>query len=268
MLRDVLKKHNIGMDPGFRLRGEEHGRIEAVTDTGFALGIGLLLISTQSPENLHQLIDFTRDLLPFGMCMSLIMLVWYQHYIFFLRYGFRNSAIVVLNTVLVFIILFYVYPLKFLAQLLVLIYGTLLGRLVGAETSMGTELQEMIGGASVARLMAIYGLGAAGIFFVLVFMYRYALRHSAALELTELEVFDTKTSVAANLIMALIPLASVVLALTIPHAVIGPMLSGFTYVLYFPAMLIFGRKANRQRLLLLRGSAAPSVAQDAPDTGE
>jgi hypothetical protein len=39
MLRDVLKKHNIGMDPGFRLRGEEHGRIEAVTDTGFALGI-------------------------------------------------------------------------------------------------------------------------------------------------------------------------------------------------------------------------------------
>jgi hypothetical protein len=66
--------------------------------------------------------------------MSLIMLVWYQHYIFFLRYGFRNSAIVVLNTVLVFIILFYVYPLKFLAKLLVLIYGTLPGRLVGAET--------------------------------------------------------------------------------------------------------------------------------------
>ena len=83
MLRDVLKKHNIGMDPGFRLRGEEHGRIEAVTDTGFALGI-----------------------------------------------------------------------------------------------------------------------------------------------------------------------------------------SGFTYVLYIPAMLIFGRKANRQRLLLLRGSAAPSVAQDALDTEE
>jgi hypothetical protein len=76
------------------------------------------------------------------------------------------------------------------------------------------------------------------------------------------------SSVAANLIMALIPLASVVLALTIPHAVIGPMLSGFTYVLYIPAMLIFGRKANRQRLLLLRGSAAPSVAQDAPDTEE
>ena len=128
MIRD-LKKTLVGMNKEFRFRGEEQSRIETVSDAGFALAIGLLLISVSSPSNYNDLIAFTKDLVPFAMCIALIMLVWYQHFIFFLRYGLKNSKIVALNTILLFIILFYVYPLKFLAKTLSLIYGGMISGL-------------------------------------------------------------------------------------------------------------------------------------------
>lgn len=252
MLRTIAKKHYIGMNAEFRYRGEEPTRIEALSDAGFALAIGLLLISTQSPGNFSELLEFTRDIIPFALCIALIMLVWFQHFIFFLRYGFRNSVIVVLNTILIFIILFYVYPLKFLAKLLVLIYGSLLGRALGMDLHLSEAMQGMMGKGDMGVLMTIYGLGAAGIFLVLMFMYRYALKHADELELNAIEVFDTRASVYANLIMASIPLLSVLVALLVPHHVAGPALSGFIYLLYWPAMTVFGKRNTRKRKALLQ----------------
>ena len=46
MFRDVIKKHYMGMNQGFRYRGEEPGRLENFSDAVFALAITLLLIST------------------------------------------------------------------------------------------------------------------------------------------------------------------------------------------------------------------------------
>jgi magnesium-transporting ATPase (P-type) len=238
------------MNQQFRFRGEEPSRIENLSDAGFALAIGLLLISTSAPQTFDQLLDFTKDILSFAMCITLILLVWYQHVIFFMRYGFRNTRIVVLNTLLLFIILFYVYPLKFLARYLVTLYSALLGI---DDTAYG-RLQEMIAWDDISSLMIVYGLGASAIFFVLTLMYRYALKEAVALDLNAIELFDTRTSVTTNFLMGLIPLLSVLAASLITNPIWNGSISGFMYFLYFPVMMLYGKRVDRRRSALLNST--------------
>ena len=251
MLRSPVKKHFIGMNQDFRYRGEDSTRIEALSDSVFALAIALLLISTTSPGTYKELLIFTQDLIPLAVCIALIMLVWSEHFKFFLRYGFRGGAIVALNTILLFLLLFYVYPLKFLAKLLVNIYSGLLSPLFGIDTSVGKEIKNLITADEMTQLMVIYGLGAASLFLVLMLMYRYALKRKNELALNEIEIFDTKASVYANLLMASIPLLSVLLVLFIPDPIVGSAVSGFSYCLYWPIMTLFGKRSAKHREKLL-----------------
>jgi uncharacterized membrane protein len=248
MLRTLAKKHYLGMASTFRYRGEEPSRIEALSDSCFALAIGLLLISTKSPDTFEELFDFTKDLIPFALCLTMIMLVWHQHFVFFIRYGFRNAVIVVLNSILLLILLFYVYPLKFLARFLTNIYGSLLGNLFGMDIQNNIQLTN---GGDLPALMITYSWGVAGIFLVLMFMYRYALKNKEELELNEIEIFETKTSIISNMLMAGIALLSILLAMVIPHPIIGAFLAGCSYLLCWPVMVVFAKKRNTLRKAIL-----------------
>ena len=254
MLRELAKKHHIGMSTTFRFRGEEPSRIEGLSDSCFALAIGLLIISSKSPDTFSELVNFTKDLLPFALCMMMIMWVWYQHFIFFIRYGFRNTVVVGFNTLLLLIILFYVYPLKFLAKLLTKIYSSLLGKLFGWDSLVDNTMQSTQR-SDMSDLMVIYGAGVAGIFLVLMLMYRYALKHSDELGLNELEIFETKVSIYNNLLMASIPLLSILLSVLIPNPILGSIIGGFTYLLYWPVVHVFVRKTAKKRKLLREQSS-------------
>lgn len=260
MLRTAVKKHFIGMNQEFRYRGEDSTRIEALSDSVFALAIGLLLISTTAPGTFQELLIFTQDLLPFAMCIALITLVWFEHFKFFIRYGFRSGRIVLLNSILLFLLLFYVYPLKFLTKLLVKIYFGFIAPLFGIDTNVGKEINTMISATEMNQLMVIYGLGAASLFIVLMLMYRYALKQKGELELNEIEIFDTKASVVANLLMASIPLLSVFLVVVIPNPIVGSAVSGFTYFLYWPVMSLYGNRSEKQRKRLINQLVTPSVS--------
>src|SRR5690606_21142306 len=214
MIRESIKNHYIGMNREFRFRGEEPTRIETLSDAVFALAITLLLISSSPPITFYQLQAFTKDLIPFAICIALISLIWYEHFIFFLRYGFRNKYIVFLNILLLFIVLFYVYPLKFLARLLVILFTNFIHILQrGSPHATWQEFSFMMEGGTVTQLMVIYGLGAASIFIVLALMYRYALKKADELDLNEIERFDTRTSIRTNLLMASVPILSAIFAL-------------------------------------------------------
>jgi len=247
MIRDALKKHYLGMNQEFRFRGEEPGRLENFSDAVFALAITLLLISTSPPTTFQQIKRFVWDIIPFCACIALIIMIWHEHFTFFFRYGLRNGKVVFLNTLFLVIVLFYVYPLKFLTKLILFPVGYLVH-----QPELVTELKGMIRGDDMADLMIIYGLGAAGVFFILVLMYRYALKHAAELELNEIELFDTRMSMQSNLLMGAIPLLSVALAIIFRNQWYAGMVSGFTYMLYTPIMFIYGTRSTKNRKKLLR----------------
>lgn len=247
MIRDGLKRHYIGMNKEFRYRGEDAGRLEAISDSVFALAIALLLISTSAPKKFEDIILFTYELLPFAFCISLIILIWHEHVVFFLRYGLRNPKIIFLNAIFLFIVLYYVYPLKFLTKMLSLPIMYLFS---GNELFIN-NLTEMIHNDQVGDLMIIYGMGAALIFLTLAWMYHYAGKKADEMGLDEIERFDTKVSFKANLLMASIPLLSVLIALLFQRTLYVGAYSGFTYFLYTPLMFwYFTRSANRREELV------------------
>jgi len=248
MIREAVGKHYIGMSKEFRFRGEEPGRLENLSDGVFSLAITLLLISTNAPANFDQIKKFVWELIPFSACIVLFLLIWYEHFIFFFRYGLRNTKVIVLNTALLVIVLFYVYPLKFLLKLLLLYPLALLFD----EKNLRGELSEMLRVEDTGQLMIIYGLGAASIFLVLMLMYRYALKNARVLDLSKIEEFDTRASVNANFLMGSIPFLSVMLAFIFRNHHLVGLISGGAYFLYTPIMYVHGRRVGTRRRKLVK----------------
>jgi hypothetical protein len=157
---------------------------------------------------------------------------------------------VALNAAFLAIVLFYVYPLKFLTKLIEFPLSFILN-----DEALFTELSGMISGSDMADLMIIYGLGAASVFFVLALMYRYALKNSEELELNKIEVFDTKVSIRTNLLMGSVPIISVLMAIIFYSHWSAGMIAGFTYFLYPIVMFTHGKYVVKARIKLLSAHA-------------
>jgi len=111
----------------------------------------------------------------------------------------------------------------------------------------------------VGQLMIIYGVGAMLVFLVLCLMYRYALKQADALELSELERYDTRVSIRSNLLMASVPMMSVVLAVFLRNSLWAGSVAGFAYFLYTPMMFRYRYVADRKRKLLLEEISRKTV---------
>jgi uncharacterized membrane protein len=256
MIRETVGKNLVEAASTFRYRGRDTGRLENLSDGVFALAITLLLISTSPPTTIHQLKQFGWELIPFTICIVLIMIIWHEHFVFFYRYGLRDIKVIVLNTSFLIIVLFYVYPLKFLWRML-LLYP--LSKMFG-QTELQAEIATMFGTINdTAILMVIYGVGVASVYYLLAAMYWHALRKSARLELSPIEHFDTRVSVQSNLLMAIVPTISVLLALILrDHREVGTI-AGFTYFLYMPVMFTHGSMMGRKRAKLLKSQDTNST---------
>ena len=114
MIRAQLMRNGQAGRSGFRLRGTDVTRLEGFSDTVFGFAVTLLVVSLEVPTNFDDLLKTMRDLVPFAICFTILCLLWYQHYLFFRRYGLHDGAMIALNSLLLFVILAYIYPLKFL----------------------------------------------------------------------------------------------------------------------------------------------------------
>jgi uncharacterized membrane protein len=105
MLRAQLMHRDQETSNGFRLRGTEITRLEGFSDAVFAFAVTLLVVSLEVPTDFNKLVDSMRDLLPFALCFAILCHLWYEHHLFFRRYGLNDTTMVVLNSVLLFVIL-------------------------------------------------------------------------------------------------------------------------------------------------------------------
>ena len=113
MLREQLIKKEIG-GGAFRWRSHEISRVEGLSDAVFGFAITLLVVSLEVPKTFNELLSRNAGFR--GVCnlFHVLFTVWYNQYKFFRRYGLQDTLTVVLNGALLFVVLFYVYPLKFL----------------------------------------------------------------------------------------------------------------------------------------------------------
>jgi uncharacterized membrane protein len=249
MLQESFREHAQSKTKEFRFRGKEPGRLENFSDACFALAITLLLISTSPPSSFDQIRRFTWELIPFTICIIFIVLIWYEHFVFYYRYGLREGKVIIWNSLFIIIVLFYVYPLKFLFTRLTLVP---IAHMFDVEILKSDQSLIISYGDSAGQLMIIYGFGAAAVFLVITFMYKHALSKSEELQLSVLEIFDTKASIRSNFLMALIPLVSVLMAIIFySNPFLAGVIPGFTYFLYTPVMFINGSRAEKARNKLL-----------------
>ena len=241
-----------GHQNGFHFRGHEIKRIETFSDAVFAFAVTLLIVSLEVPRSFEELVISMRGFFPFAICFTLLMLIWHEQHTFFRRYGMEDVLTNSLNCALIFIVLFYVYPLKFLFTLIFsnTIYGA------GRSPLSITDAQAPV-------LMVIYGAGYMIIYFIFFLLYGHALRNKVSLQLTTLEQFDTRTKMYAQLILILVGLLSVITALVLPPAQAG--LAGIVYVLITVFLsLYYSIRGRMRRKIYHPDLTAPAEAQDIP----
>ncbi|HEY6978313.1 MAG TPA: TMEM175 family protein [Chitinophagaceae bacterium] len=226
MFRQSVAKKIQSSNKEFRLRGHEVKRIEAFSDAVFAFAVTLLIVSLEVPRSFEELIINMRGFFAFSICFLFLMLIWYEQNVFFRRYGLHDVVTITLNAILIFLVLFYVYPLKFLFTLM------FSDQIYGAGNS-----PFRITSNDVPELMVVYGMGFILIYLVFFLMYNHALRKKEELELTPAEQFDTRTKMFAHIILIAVGILSVVMSQLLPSQMAGS--SGFTYFLIGPAFYFF-----------------------------
>lgn len=232
-----------GQEHAFRLRGHEISRIEAFSDVVFGFSLTLLVVSLEVPHTYSELIADMRGFVPFAVCFALLAQVWWLHHNFFRRYGLDDAATATLNFVLLFVVLFYTYPLKF-------VFTGLFNEVTGhmEMRAPGGNVTGWMQPEQAPRLMVIYGLGYAAVFLIFVLLYRNALYRGEELELNALEIFDTRTSMMESGFQFLVGVTCASVAAILPPSIGG--LSGFLYFMIPIGMTIIGmrRGAARRKL--------------------
>ena len=242
MIREKLIDKGVGDQNKFRWRSHEISRIEGLSDAVFAFAVTLLVVSLEVPKTFDELMHAMRGFGTFAICFTLLFVVWFNQYKFFRRYGLQDNLTLVFNAVLLFVVLFYVYPLKFVFSFLINIFT---GGHAEVRLPNGTVQAMVESSDQVATLMIIFGAGYIAVFGVFALLYWHAYRKRAELELNELEVFDTRTDIRESLLNVAIAVVSVSLAIIGRGRLAG--MSGMTYMLTPLVMTLHGTLNGRRR---------------------
>ncbi|HEY2830330.1 MAG TPA: TMEM175 family protein [Thermoanaerobaculia bacterium] len=256
MLRDKLMHHE-PVD-GFRWRGHEIARIEGFSDAVFGFAITLLIVSLEVPKTSTELFATMRGFGAFLVTFFILSVIWYAQYLFFRRYGLVDRVTVILNLALLFTVLFFVFPLKFLFTVLL---GDPMMRHAKVMTPRG--LEPAILPQHRPLLYLIYGLGFVAIFVVFTLLYRHAYAMREKLELNEFEAWETQHSMRRMLIAVALGTAYLALAglEAIPkkNLMALDIVSVSIFILFFGLFLIM-LKMRRQRSRVRKEWIAKSAA--------
>ena len=231
VLRTSQMKRMSDFEDGFRLRGRDITRLESFSDAVFGFALTLLVVSLDVPKTFADLVATMHGFPAFALCFLFLALIWNGHYKFCRRFGLDDGTCRFLTCVMLFLVLFYVYPLKFLFNFSI---TSLLVEGLDRSTAMTAS--------QFSTLLVIYGLGFAAVYLAMTLLYLHAYRLRDVLELTELEKFDTRYQIARLLTLVVVGIVAAGLA-CIPSV---RNVSSFVYMLLFP-ILRTSRIIHRRR---------------------
>jgi uncharacterized membrane protein len=182
--------HHVHKPHEFRWRSREISRLEGLSDAVFGFAITLLIVALEVPKTSGELLETMRGFAAFALTFGVLYSLWYRQFMFFRRYGLEDSPTVALTGGLLFVVLFFVFPLKFFI-------GAMVNRLMGGGKTIrlpnGT-LERIIKPEHVPIMLSIYAAGLVAISLIFFLLYYHAYRKRQELDLNELEVFDTRRS--------------------------------------------------------------------------
>ncbi len=137
-------------------------RIEAFSDAVFAFAATLLVVSFGTDDSFSLIEVKATSFITFGVSFFVLVALWSVHYNFFRRTDYMDNWIIALNAVLLFVVLYYVFPLK-----------SLLDTWLGGN---GLNIEDF------SSLFQLYSLGFLMIFLCVSLMYLRTYKKTKSIE--------------------------------------------------------------------------------------
>jgi len=218
----------------FRWRGKEVSRLENLADSVFAFALTLLVVAQHVPRDFASLMQALTGFPAFVACFAILLLFWNEHYKFFRRYGLEDRFTRNLNYAILLLVLFSVYPLKFL-------FSSFLG---------GDAVLDNLG--QLSFIYRVYGLGFAGIWTLYTLLQGHALRKAEQLQLNEVELILTRLQLNEFRLQVFVCFLSIGLT----YVTTSPWLPGMTYAIIGPLAAWNGVRHGRQVRAVLKQQQA------------
>lgn len=230
---------NIKKDPRIVYRGEETTRLDNLTDAIFGFAITLLVFTIQDAHTFSELMHFAKTFPALLIGIIFLITIWREHVSFSIMYSFNDAILRGLNILFIALIIFYVYPLRFLTRLLTNLF-------------FNTNIELNISGEQIPQLMIFYGLVVFALYFTIYLFYLRVLRSSENFNLNSYELAFTKFQKNRIIIMFFIPLLSISIVFLLSKSSIlwACLLGGLMYGLYPPAILFWQKRFNKMQEII------------------
>lgn len=209
---------------------EGAGRLEALSDAIFGLALTFLVVRMDVPKNVAEFQSMTGGFIGFFVTFILLFIIWNKQGRFLRAVEYIDGKVKFLTACFLFLILFFVFPLKYLFTLSVeLLLGTAFSS-QAFSSSMDSN--------NIAYLLQMFALGFGSIYLLLCCMYVYSFKRREILGL-KLPLPQLKLEVAHYFLVVLVSMLSFVLSLWVSASSL--YFAGLVYLLLLPGRYLLKR---------------------------
>ncbi|MDH4020803.1 MAG: hypothetical protein OEU84_14505 [Xanthomonadales bacterium] len=228
------------VERGFRMRGLEMTRLEVFIDAAFAFAVTMLVISFDSiPRSYDEVMLAVKSIPAFVVAVAQLVWIWHTHNVWSRRFGLDTTYTVFISSVLLIVVLIYVYPMRIMAG----------GMFAWLSNDYLPSNFNDISLDELRDMFVFLAIGFIALCLVFVQMNRYAARLKGELRLSDFELFETRSLAIMWSGAAVIGLLMIILATILPSQYVP--FSGFSFMLlavWFPQMRKRRRKSAPEAL--------------------